>query len=144
MIYLNDNDAFAAEWMRNLSLGHVDQRPIQGVTAADVEPYQRAHFFAGIGGWEYALRLARWPDAAPVWTGSCPCQPYSAAGKGLGDKDPRNLWPELRRLIDECRPPVIFGEQVASKSGRAWLAGVRADLEAWDISSGPPIYPKQT
>ena len=122
--------------MRNLSLGHVDQRPIQGVTAADVEPYQRAHFFAGIGGWEYTLRLARWPDAAPVWTGSCPCQPYSAAGKGLGDKDPRNLWPELRRLIDECRPAIIFGEQVASKSGRAWLARVRSDLEAMGYTVG--------
>src|SRR5690606_5734874 len=66
----------------------------------------------------------------PVWTGSCPCQPYSSAGARKGDDDPRALWWAWRWLIDQCRPAVIFGEQVASKDGREWLSGVRADLEA--------------
>src|SRR5690606_17738712 len=87
------------------------------------------HFFAGIGGWSYALRLAGIPDGLPVWTGSCPCQPFSAAGKGLGEADERHLWPVFRELIRACNPSVVFGEQVASKAGRVWLSGVFADLE---------------
>ena len=31
-----------------------------------------------------ALRAAGWRDDRPVWTGSCPCQPFSAAGKQVG------------------------------------------------------------
>lgn len=55
------------------------------------------------------------PDGGGAcWTGSCPCQPFSVAGKGEGIEDERHLWPEFFRLIRECRPGVIFGEQVAS------------------------------
>src|SRR5690606_4077124 len=86
--------------------------------------------------WAYALRLAGWPDEWPVWTGSCPCQPYSSAGARKGDDDPRALWWAWRWLIDQCRPPVIFGEQVASKAGRVWLARVRADLEGLGYAVG--------
>src|SRR5690606_1644686 len=86
--------------------------------------------------WAYALRLAGWPDEWPVWTGSCPCQPYSSAGARKGDDDPRALWWAWRWLIAQCRPPVIFGEQVASKAGREWLARVRADLEAMGYAVG--------
>ena len=110
--------------------GEVDDRSILDVKPSDLAGFVQCHFFAGIGGWSYALRLAEWPDDEPVWTGSCPCQPFSVAGKGLGERDERHLWPEFRRLIAECRPSVVFGEQVASKAGRGWLAGVRADLEA--------------
>jgi DNA (cytosine-5)-methyltransferase 1 len=140
--YYNDNDAFCCDWLRNLMVaghipeGEVDQRPIQEVAPSDVEGFRQVHFFAGIGGWAYALRLAGWPEERPVWTGSCPCQPYSQATQGQGAKDPRNLWPEFRRLIRDDRPPVIFGEQVASKAGRGWLAGVRADLEALGYALG--------
>lgn len=109
--------------------GVVDERSIAEVQPADVAGYERVHFFAGISGWDYALQLAGWPDDRPVWTGSCPCQPFSSAGKGLGAKDERHLWPEFARLIRACNPPTVFGEQVASKAGREWLAGVFADLE---------------
>jgi len=105
------------------------------VQPADV-PAGRCHWFAGIGGWEYALALAGWPDSEPVWTGSCPCQPFSSAGRNEGVLDERHLWPAFRRLIAERRPPVIFGEQVASRAGRAWLAGVRLDLEALGYAVG--------
>ena len=134
--FYNEIDPYAAQWLRNLiAAGHiapgdVDERSIVDVQPADLAGYDQCHFFAGIGGWSHALRLAGWADDRPVWTGSCPCQPFSAAGKRKGVDDARHLWPEFRRLIAECSPPVVFGEQVASADGRTWLAGVRADLEA--------------
>ena len=140
--YYNENDPFAADWLEaliadgQLPRGFVDQRDIHEVAARDLEGFSQCHFFAGIGGWPVALRLAGWPDDAPVWTGSCPCQPFSAAGKRKGVADARHLWPEFRRLIGEREPSVVFGEQVASKDGREWLAGVRADLEALDYAVG--------
>ena len=134
--YYNEIEAYPAAWLVNLAkAGHiapgtVDNRSIVDVQPDDVSKFTQAHFFAGIGVWSYALRLAGWPDDRPVWTGSCPCQPFSAAGKRGGTDDPRHLWPEWFRLIRECRPPVIFGEQVASKDGLAWLDLVYADLES--------------
>lgn len=143
--YYNENDPFAAAWLRNLiatgliSPGFVDERDIQDVQPADLAGYDRHHFFAGIGGWDYALRLAGWPDDRPIWTGSCPCQPFSAAGKRGGLADTRHLWPTWFRLIRECQPPVVFGEQVASKDGRAWLDHVGSDLEADSYAFGAVI-----
>jgi DNA (cytosine-5)-methyltransferase 1 len=73
--------------------------------------------------------MAGVPDDEPVWTGSCPCQPFSVAGKRRGTNDERHLWPEFHRLIAEFRPARVYGEQVASRDALAWLDGVRADLE---------------
>lgn len=135
LAYYNEHDPFAAEWLRKLidageiATGVVDERSIVDVQPQDLDGYTQCHFFAGIGGWSLALRLAGWPDDQPVWTGSCPCQPFSVAGKNLGEKDERHLWPEFARLIGQRRPPVVFGEQVASTAGRGWLAAVRLDLE---------------
>jgi len=132
--YYNEIDLYAAEWLRNLiKAGHipngeVDTRSIVDVRPADLAGFTQCHFFAGIGGWSHALRLARWPDDRPIWTGSCPCQPFSVAGKGAGVDDPRHLWPHFHRLIAACRPPVVMGEQVAGAAGYGWLDGVRADL----------------
>ena len=135
MTYFNEFDSFAAGWLRELmadgriSRGPVDERSIADVAPDDVRRYRRAHFFAGIGGWELALELAGWPPNRPVWTGSCPCQPYSSAGKGAGDKDPRNIWPTFFALIRECRPQCVFGEQVEAAIRHGWLDRVCADLE---------------
>ena len=140
--YYNEIDPYAAQWLRNLIAnkliadGDVDERSIRDVAAADLRSYTQCHFFAGIGVWSYALRLAGWPDDRPVWTGSCPCQPFSAAGKGKGFDDDRHLWPEFYRLIAERRPPVVFGEQVASKDGLGWLDTVCADMEASGYAIG--------
>lgn len=137
MTYFNDNDPFVAEWLSNLfDEVTVDARGIADVHARDVRQHARCHFFAGVGGWELALQLAGWPADAPVWTGSCPCQPFSQAGRKRGEQDERHLWPEWRRLIEQCRPPVVFGEQVASPAGRAWLDAVLADLEAMGFAVG--------
>lgn len=134
MNYYNENDPRAAEWLRQLiaagqiPAGVVDERSICEVQPADVAEFVQCHFFAGIGGWPYALRLAGWPEDRPVWTGSCPCQPFSVAGRGLGIKDARHLWPVFRRLIGRCRPSIVFGEQVAAAAGREWLTRVRVNL----------------
>ena len=140
--YYNENDPFAAEWLRNLiraghiAPGEVDERSIVDVRPGDLERFTQCHFFAGIGGWSLALRLAGWPDDRPVWTGSCPCQPFSAAGAGKAADDERHLWPAWFPLIAECGPPVIFGEQVEAAIGWGWLDAVFADLEGEDYACG--------
>ena len=132
--YYNEIEPYAAQWLRNLIAkgliadGEVDTRSIVDVRPAELAGFTQCHFFAGIGGWSHALRLAGWPDDRPIWTGSCPCQPFSVAGKGAGTDDPRHLWPHFHRLIAACRPPVVMGEQVAGAAGYGWLDGVRADL----------------
>ena len=134
-VYYNDNDPYAAQWLRNLiAAGHlpagdVDERSITEVRADELTGYTQHHFFAGIGGWPLALQWAGWPADEPVWTGSCPCQPLSGAGRRRGADDERHLWPAFHALIAECRPPVVFGEQVSGTLGRDWLSAVRADLE---------------
>jgi DNA (cytosine-5)-methyltransferase 1 len=135
--YYNEIDPYAAQWLQNLidaghiARGHVDTRSIVDVRPADLSGFTQCHFFAGLGGWSYALRLAGWPDDRTVWTGSCPCQPFSGANKhARGEADERHLWPELYRLTNECVPPVLFGEQIARDGGPGWFAGVRSDLEA--------------
>ena len=133
--YYNENDRFAAAWLRELidegliPEGEVDERSITDIRGSDLVGFTQCHFFAGIGGWSYALQLAGWPEDRPVWTGSCPCQPLSSAGQRQGHADERHLWPAFYELIAERRPPAIFGEQVASKDGREWLCGIRTDLE---------------
>lgn len=134
--YYNEHAAYPADRLEDLiregliPYGTVDRRDIQDVQPEDLAGFTQCHFFAGIGGWAYACRLAGWPDDRPIWTGSCPCQPFSVAGRGRGTADARHLWPDFLRLIRACRPPVVVGEQVAGAAGTAWFSGVRADLAA--------------
>ncbi|ENM1056197.1 DNA cytosine methyltransferase [Enterobacter hormaechei subsp. steigerwaltii] len=140
--YYNEIDPFAAQWLRNLiagghiAPGEVDERSIEDVTPDDLRGFTQCHFFAGIGVWSHSLRLAGWPDDKPVWTGSCPCQPFSAAGKGDGFADERHLWPHFFHLISERRPQHVFGEQVASGNANAWFDLVQADLEGMGYAFG--------
>lgn len=133
-VLYNEFDPKAAAWLRWLVKeklipdGDVDERSICDLQPQDVAGYTHVHFFAGIGGWAYASLLAGWPADRPLWTGSCPCQPFSVAGQGRGTDDPRHLWPHFFRLIRACRPPVVVGEQVAGKAGYGWFDGVGADL----------------
>lgn len=136
MNYYNENNPRTAAWLRELinhgcvPRGVVDERSIEDVRPSELAGYAQCHFFAGIGGWALALRLAGWPDDKPVWTGSCPCQPFSTAGEGKGVADERHLWPAFKWQIEQRKPAIVFGEQVASKAGREWFGGVRDDLEA--------------
>ncbi|HED1234202.1 TPA: DNA cytosine methyltransferase [Enterobacter hormaechei subsp. steigerwaltii] len=140
--YYNEIDPFAAQWLRNLiagghiAPGEVDERSIEDVTPDDLRGFTQCHFFAGIGVWSHSLRLAGWPDDKPVWTGSCPCQPFSAAGKGDGFADERHLWPHFFHLISELRPQHVFGEQVASGNSNTWFDLVQTDLEGMGYAFG--------
>ncbi|EFT2846258.1 DNA cytosine methyltransferase [Escherichia coli] len=145
--YYNEIDSFAAQWLRNLiagghiAPGEVDERSIEDVTPDDLRGFTQCHFFAGIGVWSHSLRLAGWPDDKPVWTGSCPCQPFSAAGKGDGFADERHLWPHFFHLISECRPQHVFGEQVAAGNANAWFDLVQTDLEGMGYAFGLTPFP---
>lgn len=145
--YYNEIDPYAAQWLRNLiEAGHiapgvVDERSIEDVHPSDLIGFTQCHFFAGLGGWPLALRRAGWPDDRPIWTGSCPCQPFSATGAGAGFSDPRHLWPTFSWLIKQRKPPVVAGEQVASKAVEPWVDLVHADMEAMGYAFGAVAFP---
>lgn len=147
MNYYNEWDKYAAAWLRNLiaaghlPAGEVDERSITDVSPDDLAGFTQCHFFAGIGGWSLAARIAGWPEDRELWTGSPPCQPFSAAGKQLGQDDSRHLWPHYFRLIAARRPAVLMGEQVAAAVGKNWLDGVHADLEGIGYSCGAAVVP---
>jgi DNA (cytosine-5)-methyltransferase 1 len=141
-VYYNEFDHNKAAWLRELikagaiAKGDVDERSIKDVTGSDLRGYRQCHFFAGIGVWSYALRQAGWFDKKEVWTGSCPCQGFSAAGKRKGFADERHLWPWWFKLIRKCKPSVVFGEQVANKVALAWLDLVQDNMEGAGYAFG--------
>lgn len=140
--YYNEVNPHAAKWLRNLidagqiAPGVVDERSIEDVEPRELAEFTQCHFFAGIGVWSLALRRAGWPDDVPVWTGSCPCQPFSKAGKGAGLDDDRHLWPAWFWLIKQRKPSVIFGEQVPTAIKHGWIDIVSSDLEAAEYAFG--------
>ena len=145
--YYNEFDPYAAQWLRNLitrgliAPGEVDERSIEDVRPDDLRGFTQCHFFAGIGVWSHALRQAGWPDDRPVWTGSCPCQPFSQAGREDGVADKRHLWPVFFRLISECQPDLVLGEQVEGAIKHSWLDLVQDDLEGAGYATGAVCAP---
>jgi DNA (cytosine-5)-methyltransferase 1 len=145
--YYNEIDLGAAATLRELiKQGHiapgvVDTRSIEDVLPNDLRDFTQCHFFAGIGVWSYALRRAGWADNRRVWTASCPCQPFSAAGKGGGFDDERHLWPNLHYLTSVLRPGILLGEQVASHGAVPWLDLVQTDMEALAYAFGAVAFP---
>jgi len=125
----------------HITKGDIDDRSIHDVRGSDLKGYTRAHLFAGIGLWDHSLNLAGWPKDRPVWTGSCPCQPFSSAGRQAGKDDDRHLWPEWERLISECSPPTVFGEQVSSAITKGWLDDVYQGMEAQGYAVGSAVLP---
>lgn len=167
-MYLNEFATFPAQWLKNyFKESTVDERSISEVQTDDLAGFTQCHFFVGIGGWPIALKEAGWPEDVPVWTGSCPCQPFSAAGLGKGISDDRHLWPEFFRLIKTNRPPHIFGEQVSGRKvtgklftprsfkrlkpedrrkaeeadAEAWFKHVQTDLERIGYVVGHCVFP---
>lgn len=145
-VVFSDHDTAVCRWLETLvSRGRLDgdvlRADIREMGADDVRGYRRVHLFAGIGGWELATRMAGWPAALPLWTGSCPCQPFSAAGKREGRADERHLWPEMFRLVRECRPPVVVGEQVPGAVALGWWDEVAGGLESLGYACGAVVLP---
>lgn len=147
MNYYNEWDKGAAAWLRELinnkliPYGYVDERSITEVTPSDLEGFTQCHFFAGIGGWPLALKLAGVPASTRLWTGSPPCQPFSVAGQSRGFDDERHLAPAFLRLIRECKPELLFGEQVAAAIGKHWLDFVFLNLEEKGYTCGAAVLP---
>ncbi len=145
MNFYNDIDPYCCTWTRELANageipdGDVVCKSVTEITPDELAPYIQCHFFNGIAGWAYALRLAGWPEAKKVWCASLPCQPFSTAGKQLGVADPRHLWPGFFGLVKACRPEFIFGEQVAAAVRHHWLDGVFADLEEEGYTCGAVV-----
>lgn len=92
-----------------------------------------------------------WLDAAPIWTdlktfpwssfrgkvdilsGGFPCQPFSTAGRRDGDEDPRHLWPYIKRGIQQCKPTVIFLENVEG------IISAKLQSEQWSDPKGTSV-----
>lgn len=143
--YYNEWDKPAAAWLRELikqgliADGVVDERSITDIKANDLRGFSQCHFFAGIGGWSYALRLANWSDNRPVWTASLPCQPFSVAGNQKGKEDERHLLPHFLELVRQCGPDTILGEQVEGAVKHGWLDDLHTAMEAEDYTVGAAV-----
>lgn len=71
-----------------------------------------------------------------IISGGYPCQPFSLAGKQLGQGDERYLWGEFFRLIKELRPTWVVGENVYGHVNNG-MSIVVSDLE----SQGYQVWP---
>lgn len=78
--------------------------------------------------------------AIDVICGGYPCQPFSVAGDRRGQADDRHLWPEMARLVAECRPAWLIGENVAGHIDMG-LDDVLSDLEAMHYAARAFVIP---
>ena len=143
----NEIDPYCAEWLRKLmklgfiAEGEVDERSITDVQPNDLQGFAQCHFFAGIGGWSYALRLAGWPDDRAVWTGSRPCQPLSCAGQRKGHADQRHLWPAF---LLTASPSAALQRALENRLRARMDVNGSPEYELiwkpWDMAGGSPIW----
>lgn len=94
------------------------------------------------GYWRVATRPADcWIRRVALLDRKPPCQPFSVAGKQSGADDERHLAPIWLNLIKECRPPIIFGEQVADAIRHGWLDDLLNALEREGYACGAAVLP---
>ena len=97
---------------------------------------QRAGYFAPAPIWDDLRSFDARPfcGAFDIVLAGYPCQPFSAAGKRGGADDPRHLWPDVARVIGECRPEWVFLENVA---GHVTLGLESVLRELWGMGYAP-------
>ncbi len=97
---------------------------------------QRAGYFAPAPIWDDLRSFDARPfcGAFDIVLAGYPCQPFSAAGKRGGADDPRHLWPDVARVIGECRPEWVFLENV---SGHVSLGLETVLRELWGLGYTP-------
>ncbi len=110
-----EREAYAAACLvARMEEGYLDSAPIwDDVTTFDGKP---------------------WRGVVDIVTAGFPCQPFSLAGKRLGEADKRHLWPEIARIIGECGPELVFLENVHISAFRQPFD----DLQAMGFSLSPP------
>lgn len=69
-----------------------------------------------------------WCGLVDILSAGYPCQPFSYAGKGLCENDPRHLWPYIYGHIRVLMPAVVWLENVKAHLIRGFST-VRNDLE---------------
>ena len=117
----------AAEWMGWENVFHCEWNPFGQKVLHHYWP--NAIQYHDITKTDFTIHRGR----IEILTGGFPCQPYSMAGKRLGKKDERHLWPEMLRAIREIAPRYVVGENVLGLTN--WNGGlvfdeVHSDLEA--------------
>jgi len=122
------------------SLG-LERAGMQTVAFCEIDPYCRRvlqRHWPGVPIWP-DIRSLRATDvpAVDLICGGFPCQPFSSAARGRNRSD-RDLWPEMRRIISECRPAWIICENVVDLD-RLAIRQVVADLEGIGYEIAPPF-----
>jgi len=69
-----------------------------------------------------------WAGLVDVVTAGFPCQPFSSAGKGLAEHDPRNGWPAVIRILREVQPRFAFLENVPGLLSKPYYRRILGDL----------------
>jgi DNA (cytosine-5)-methyltransferase 1 len=124
------------------SLG-LERAGMRTVAFCEIDPYCRAvlrKHWPDVPIYEDVRKLNASGIAADIVCGGFPCQPFSQASAGLGRgiDDDRYLWPEMCRVISECKPPWVLGENVDEISGLA-LEQMVSDLEGMGYEVAPPL-----
>lgn len=95
-------------------------------TLSKAHPEWRVH-----GGSDGDVQLADWNQyrgTIDVLHGGPPCQPFSHAGRQRGEKDDRNMWPELVRAVRRIRPAAFVGENVTNLTSDKFSGYVRESI----------------
>jgi hypothetical protein len=128
-VYYNELDPYAAQWLRNLiAAGHiapgdVDERSIEDVRPDDLVGYGQCHFFAGIGGWSRALRLAGIPDDYPVWTGSPHASPIPSLQSLMVERKAKAIGAILRQFSYPSSASENLSRSLESRLRTRFLGG---------------------
>lgn len=119
------------------------------VCAVERQAYAAAAFVewlekAGLGAcpvWDDATTFdpLPWRGLVDIISAGFPCQPYSGAGKGLRESDPRDGWPHVFRTVRALMPPIFWGENVATIITRG-RHSFKSDLESLGYRVAAGIY----